>query len=247
MYYYIFESKSTNSRISDLEDKIRQYLSELGIAGEITSPSHARTIDFLVDQAFEKQYSTIVAVGGIQHITSIAKKIAGTNYVLGVIPIDPLKEISNFLNIKNWKEGANALKARRYIEISLGVIDPGLHIFITSCKISSNLKNQATIIFPNFQAKNINGPINIKLNTDGSKLIFNLISEEKSSIFSFFSINKNSDKLESIFIQKRGQIITEKSTSVIVDQTEICQTPITVSMHNKKLKIIIARLHKIEE
>jgi len=67
------------------------------------------------------------------------------------------------------------------------------------------------------------------------------------SFFNFFLNNKNLNNQKSIFVQKRGQIITKRPSSVIVDQAEICQTPIIVSMHNKKLKIVVARLHKIEE
>ena len=48
MYYYIFESSSTNNKINDLEEKIRDYVANLGIAGEMTAPSHARSLEYLI-------------------------------------------------------------------------------------------------------------------------------------------------------------------------------------------------------
>lgn len=241
MYYYIFESSSQNNKIADFEDKIRDFVADLGIVGEMTSPSHARSLDYLISQAILKKYSTIVAVGDVKHITAIAAKLVGLNIVLGIIPIENMPEISKLLNLHSWKEAAEALKNRRYIELSLGVIDPGAQIFITSCQIQTGFRVKGAIQFPKYLVENIKTPITIGLDDKSGRLVFEFSNPAKRSFFKLFDSSKKSEPEISIFHEKKGQITTSAPAPVLIDHREITTTPITISLHSKKIKIIVGR------
>jgi|SRR3989339_662577 len=242
MYYYIFESSSTNNKINDLEDKIRDHVANLGIAGEMTAPSHARSLEYLIVQAKEKNYSTVVAVGGIGHITSIAHKIAGSNIVLGIIPVGSFPDLNSFLNIHKWQDAANALKPRRYIEAQLGVIEPGAHIFLTACQIKIKNESNANIIFPLYTAKFSDGTLNIKLTTEHQHLLFEISQSQNRSIFNLFKKQSaTSDIYTSAFYEIKGQIIVDPAAPLFIDGEEITNTPVSISLHPKKLKMIISK------
>lgn len=242
MYYYIFESSSTNNKINDLEEKIRDYVADLGIAGEMTAPSHARSLEYLIVQAKEKNYSTVVAVGGINHITSIAHKIAGSNIVLGIIPIGSFPDLNSLLNIQRWQDAASALKPRRYIEVQLGVIEPGAHIFLTACQIRIKNGSNANIIFPFYTAKFSEGILNIKLTSERKHLLFEIRQSQNRSILSLFKKQSTiSDIYTSHYYEIKGQIIVGPAAPLFIDGEEITNTPVSISLHPKKLKMIISK------
>lgn len=241
MYYYIFQSASQNNKIVDFEDKIRDFVADLGIVGEMTAPSAARSLDYLISQAILKKYSTIVAVGDVKHITAIAAKLVGLNIVLGIIPIENMPEISKLLNLYSWKEAAEALKSRRYIELSLGVIDPGAQIFMTACQIQTGIKARGVIQFPQYLVENIPAPITISLDDKSRRLVFEFANPPKGFFLKLFNPNKKSAPEVSIFREKKGQITTITPVPVLIDHVEITTTPITVSLHSKKIKIIVGR------
>jgi len=242
MYYYIFESSRDNEKINKLEEKIRDYVSDLGIAGEMSSPTHARSLEYLISQAIEKKYSTIIAVGGIKHITEIASYIAGLNTVLGIIPTDHFPDLESLLNIKDWQEAADCLKPRRYLTMRLGVIDPGNIIFLTSCKIEIKKPNTGSIKFPKYVVENIEGNITVIIDSSGTNLAFNLKTIPKKSLFNIISFKAPKNDLStSIFKSPKGQITSKTPSPLFIDGIEITQTPVSISMHPKKLKLIVAK------
>lgn len=241
MYYYIFESTSANNKIKNIEDKIRDYVSDLGIAGEMTAPSSARSLEYLITQAKEKKYSTVVAVGGIRHITWIANKLAGSKIVLGIIPVGTFPDLNQLLNISNWQDAANALKSRRYIETQLGVIEPGAHVFLTACLVKINNQTNSSIVFPKFTIDSFYGSITVKLSSD-QHLVFEISSRQNRSLLNLFKKKvKSSDINTSVFYEIKGQIITNPTSPLFIDGEEITHTPVFVSLHSKKLKMIVSK------
>lgn len=242
MYFYIFESSPRNQQ-NNLEERVRDYVSDLGIAGEITAPSSLKPLEHLVSEAQEKKYSTIVAVGGIKHLTNVASCVAGSSLVLGMIPLAQSPNLNQLLHITNWKEAALALKARRFIEARMGIIEPSRDVFLTSCQIKlANLK-KGLITFTGYEVEFSGNLMEISLNAEESLLTFKIQGKEKLSVFKFFTFGgeNKTDLYSSQFKSKKGFIKTDPPLPIFIENIEIAKTPVTVSLHHKKIKIIVAK------
>ena len=128
MYYYIMEPPESRA-VRQTYQKLRDILTNLGIAGEMMASSPARTPEELALMGLERGYGTIVAVGGDGFVNDIARAIIG-QAVLGVIPIGESQQISEIIGTSNMKTAAEFLKFRRLSTFNTVTADPDTLIFL---------------------------------------------------------------------------------------------------------------------
>lgn len=133
MYYYIINPASGGGKINKVQDKLKERLKELGIAGEFAKSTGPGDIEKLTKMAIGKGYKTIVAVGGDGTINEIINAIDGSNVALGIIPMGSSNELASMLGITEWQMACNILAARKVEEVDLGLIDDKL--FVTAASI----------------------------------------------------------------------------------------------------------------
>lgn len=133
MYYYIINPASGGGKINKIQDKLKERLKELGIAGEFAKSTGPGDIARLTKMAIERNYKTIVAVGGDGTINEIINAVGDSSVALGIIPTGSSNELANMLGIPDWTTACNILAARKVEEVDLGLINDKL--FVTSASI----------------------------------------------------------------------------------------------------------------
>ena len=133
MYYYIINPASGGGKINKIQDKLKERLKELGIAGEFAKSTGPGDIARLTKMAIERGYKTIVAVGGDGTINEIINAIGDAGSALGIIPMGSSNELANMLGITDWQIACNILAARKVENVDLGRINDKL--FVTQASI----------------------------------------------------------------------------------------------------------------
>lgn len=237
MYYYVLESPSSRA-VRQSYQKLRDILTNLGIAGEMVTASPARTPTELAQMGISKGYSTIVAVGSDDHIDEVAIASLG-KAVFGIVPINSSKLVTDIIGVNDMRNATETLKQRRLTNHPVVIIEPDSAFFLDAVIIPTRL-SKISIVIDN----------KIRVHTYFNKLEINrflrikLESEHKSESKKFLGIFKISSEIlrsNSLFHARHVKIITEPSLSLIVGTTKVAQTPIELRLLPNSLKIITKR------
>jgi len=243
MYYYILESAGKKSEV--WQEKVKNILGDLGIAGETVSPSPARTIEELASLGIVKGYSTIVAVGSEKIVNKVATAIINqkenNDVVLGVIPEDFNSPIAQEIQVKDLKHACETLKTRKLKTMDACFIEPNKY-FLTKAVIETDSSTESYIFTSDIKANVIFNKITIKPGLEVT-VTDDSATETKKSFFSFlFNKKKAEDNANSFFHAKRFQIETPgQIMSIKADGDIIAKTPTILQNRPKVLKIIVAR------
>lgn len=243
MYYYILESAGKKSEI--WQEKVKNILGDLGIAGETVSPSPARTIEELATLGIVKGYSTIVAVGSEKIVNKVATAIINqkenNDVVLGVIPEDFTSPIARKIQVRDLKNACETLKTRKLETTDACFIEPNKY-FLTEAVIETNAPTEAYLLTADIQSSVMFNKIVIRPGLEIT-VIDDLSETTKKSIFSFlFKKKEVKENTHSFFHAKRFQIETPGQIMPIkADGEIIAKTPTILQNRPKVLKIIVAR------
>lgn len=234
MYYYIFQSPKKYSE-NKIHERIKNILTVLGISGEITIVSPARSATELALMGVEKGYSTIVTVGSDEIVNEVASSICGSGAVLGVVPVEATEDIHDLIGTKDIKEACESLKKRKLKTINMGFIEPDTN-FLTRVYIESNkrLSIQAEINDFYFESNAdkiiINHDLHVKL----------INFKEKGFLDNLFDMFGNKSNIEnySSFNAERLRLRTHEIIPVKIGNSTITKTPIVVYRNPEALKII---------
>jgi diacylglycerol kinase (ATP) len=286
MYYYIINPASGGGKINKVQDKLKDRLKELGIAGEFVKSTGAGDIPKLTKMAIERGYKTLVAVGGDGTINEIINAIGNSGIVLGIIPLGSTNELANMLGIPDWQTACNILAARKIEEVDLGIIND--NVFVTSASIGFDnvvfglKRNMPSGAFGNFSyltklSAAIRGfkPVHLTLDFDNKYTVetdcFNF-SLSNSAFYQFLprvtkpqdnmldailvgrlgfsdAIKYGQGKLDvskspgrvSIFHTRKITISSPKPVPVSADGKIVAETPVTIRVSDKKLRVIVSR------
>lgn len=246
MYYYITEAG--NAKTAAWQEKIKDILGDLGIAGETVSPTPARTIEELASLGIIKGYSTIVAVGSEKLVnkivTALINQKGAKETVLGVIPSDFDGMLARRIGAHDIKEACQALKFRKLQTIDACQIEPNKY-FLTEAIIESARATEAYLTLDQIQAGLVFNKIVIK---PGLKI--QIYDESKQTINKFKQfwaklLGKTFDVKDiysSNFYSKKIKIETlGRISPVKVDDEIITKTPMVCVARPQALKIVVAR------
>lgn len=246
MYYYIMEPAGPKST---WQEKVKDTLGDLGIAGETVFPSPARTIEELASLGIIKGYTTIVAVGSEKIVnkivTALINQKAGKDTVLGVIPDDYNSNMAKRIGVNDYKEACQTLKSRKLQTVDVCFVEPNKY-FMTEATIESGKTQEAYLAFDKTQAGVSFNKITIK---PGLNIEINDFSEKNQDSFKKFigsifgkKIEDKNDIYTSHFATSKLQIDTPKnSISLKVDGEIIAKSPFSCHHQPKALKIIVAK------
>lgn len=242
MYYYIMEPP--RAKIVSRQEKIKDILGNLGIAGETVAPSAARTIEELTHLGIIKGYSTIVAVGPeglINKVTTIlATQKENKEVVLGVIPSDFNSQIAQKIGVKDLHTACNVLKQRKLETIDLCLLEPN-KFFITQATIETFFNQEIYFALENLKGKALTNKILIK---PGLEIFFSDKTLRGSPVAGFCRWlfgKKQKDIYSSYFSAKKIRLESQNPLSLKVSGETIAKTPVTIHNRSKILKIIVAR------
>lgn len=133
MYYYILNPTSGGGRINKIQDRLKNRLKELGIAGEFVKSIGEGDAKKLTVMGIKKGYKTIVAVGGTGTVNEVINGVGNSEVAVGIIPIGEKNELAKSLGIIDWQSACNILAARKIETLDIGRV--GKSYFITSVNI----------------------------------------------------------------------------------------------------------------
>lgn len=242
MYYYIMEPAGKKGIA--WQEKVKNILGDLGIAGETVTPSPARTVEELASLGLIKGYSTIVAVGSEKIVNTIVNTIInqGENkdVVLGIIPEDYNSVMAQKIHVKDFRDACNALKYRKLKIIDACFIEPNKY-FLTEAVIESAKPIDAYLITPKIKAGVVINKMTIKPGLE-IKILDHSTTNSKNNFWNRL-FGKHEDSRNTSYFQAKYVKIEapDGGVPVKVENEIIAKTPIICHNRSKALKIIMAR------
>ena len=286
MYYYIINPASGGGKINKIQDKLKERLKELGIAGEFAKSTGPSDVARLTHMAIERGYKTIVAVGGDGTINEIINAIGSSSVALGMIPMGFSNELSTMLGITDWQTACNILAARKVEQVDLGLINDKLFVTAASIGFDNILydlkRKQQDGVLSRFAyraklsaAARTFKPIHLNFNFDGKYSVetdcFNFSlsngaflsylpqkSKPQDNMLDAVLIShlSHSDAVKygqgtldlarklgqvSVFHTKKITITSKEPVTVSADGKTVAETPVTIEVSDRKLKVIVSR------
>ncbi|HSI20171.1 MAG TPA: diacylglycerol kinase family protein [Verrucomicrobiae bacterium] len=245
MYYYIFEPPQ-GPKEYERTAQIKDFLSQLGIAGEMAAPQPGRTAEDLVNVAVSKRYSTVVTVGGMDLINRVARALLPYDAVLGIIPLNDDPDIANLVGTSDWKTAAEQLKRRRWQHTQLGMMN-GSICFLTPASITVPSGSEFHVSANTFEFSS-KGPASIRIaplrhnESPEAGLVLDISQQQKAktSLFKMFS-SKEPAPQESHFVVSTLSLTTTQSCPVVVAGETLTGTPVSCATESKGIRLIIGK------
>uniref|UniRef100_A0A7C4R347 DAGKc domain-containing protein n=1 Tax=candidate division CPR3 bacterium TaxID=2268181 RepID=A0A7C4R347_UNCC3 len=140
-YMNIFIYNPQAKRARRLKNKIINYLTHLGVKGEIIEIKIKDLVAKGVSEAIEKGADTIVAIGGDGLINRVIQSLVNTGINMGFIPTGNTNFMANILGIPDWKKGCESLIKKKTIDMNLGLIS-GERYFTSSIEVEGKSKEK---------------------------------------------------------------------------------------------------------
>lgn len=247
MYYYIFEPPQAGHDYERMA-QVKEYLSTLGIAGEMTSPTPGKSIEDLVQAAIHKRYSTVVAVGGSALINRVARALEPHEAVFGIIPLHEHPDITAIIGVSDWKGAAEQLKKRRLRLIQLGLYNNSAG-FLTPATLALTSEQRFVIEAPRFTLKGFGGRITIvPENTEDEEKPSSLLrlsitypQAERSGFLSTLFRRTERHNQDTLLSLPTLKIHTDPTLTMSVADNELGSTPAVFTVQHKTLKLIVAK------
>jgi diacylglycerol kinase (ATP) len=291
MYYYIINPAAGGGKINRIQEKLKERLKALDIAGEFEKSTGPTDIPKLTRLAIDRGFKTIVAVGGDGTINEMINAVESKeNIAIGIIPMGSTNELANILGIHDWQSACNILAARKVEKLDLGKI--GDKFFVTSATIgfenvmfdltrfqkSSAFSKGVFLMNLTREAKKFK-PLQLELEFDGKYKVstecYNLsvsngtfidylpqhpkphdgtldailISNLSFKELMLFGQNKmkfsgDDTKNVSVFHTQKVVINSKETVPVSADGQLVAHTPVTITVSDKKLNVIVSRKRK---
>lgn len=237
MYYYILEPPASRA-VRQTYQRLRDILTNLGIAGEMVPASPARTAEELAMMGMEKGYSTIVAVGGDYFVNEVAQTILG-QAVLGIIPVGECEQSAQIVGTTNLRHAAEVLKFRRLSSFDTAVAEPDAVIFLDSV-IEPNKLSKVNFIIDNklrgyAYFNKLTVTRDLKLRIESSHVV------EPKKVLGLFSVGGTEMKSISEFHGRNIRLMTEPDLALTVARRPIGKTPLQLRINPDSLKVITKR------
>lgn len=290
MYYYIINPAAGGGKINKIQEKLKERLKELGIAGEFEKSTGTADIEKLTRLAVNKGFKTIVAVGGDGTINEVINALEDKpNIALGIIPTGNTNELANLLGIHDWLSACTILAARKIERVDLGTINN--NVFVTSVALGFDNKildlkrdqgsspiSRLSYLTKLTRAAKAFKPIQVELNFGRKYSVttecFNLSisngsfieyapakSKPQDNVLDVVMINKLTFKEALLYGQRKLKFTGENANRVSIFHTQnlniktsakepipvsadgqiIAETPVTISISERKLKVIVSR------
>lgn len=245
MYIYIYDSCMKEKKYNKLLNKIESRLVDLDIKGKILRLNILKDTKRFIQEEIDRGAHTVVVVGNDNTLSSTLEGTIGQNINLGYIPIDKKSKFAQILGIPYGELACNILSGRIIKKLDIGKINKKyflnsiiiensseVELKIDNFKIKSSPENKVII-------KNLSFEFDQELKssnpTDGELEVF---IEKKGK---FFSKNQK----HSLFTTEKLSITSEnESIPITIDNNQIINTPVKISIAEEKLNIIVGSNRK---
>ncbi len=123
MYFYIYDSFLQEKKYKRAISKIETRLASLKIAGSKRRLTVLKSVEEIVRSLSRNDSPTVVVIGGDETFCRAATAMAGTNGVLGFIPVRKESEIAKVLGLPIDEFACDVVSARRLETLKFGDIN----------------------------------------------------------------------------------------------------------------------------
>lgn len=218
--------------------RFEEKINKLGLQGKIIYLQSIKNKKEAVEQEIRNGAKTIIVLGNDQTVNNLINVLAdlSENIPVFIVPIGKNNSIAESMGIKNEREAAFILSARRIKNIRIAKAN---HLFfINTCQINSNSCNLK-----------IDNAYNIFSQKETIYKIINLI--DKENYLEEIKTSPLDDKLEliiknkkrdiSIFSIKEGVEIKSSENKVLLDNSVELETPVSVAISEKTMPFIVGK------
>jgi len=255
MYFYIYDSLLSNKKYNKLVGQIQARVSDLGISGKIRRLNILKSGSELVRDILKQKPSTIVAVGSDKLFCQAARAMAGSDAVLGFIPVgDSL--MGEILGLPNNELAVDVISARLVEQVRFGRVNgqlffsslsfPGGKTVLT-CEDKYQVipRKIKTIKVVNLDLLAFNGTepdpdFRRPAGNPGDKFLEVIMSTSVQSWWPF----SRKQKQDSLFLVEKIKIEPRKDglkIPITIDEERVIEAPAQVEMAEERLKIIVGK------
>lgn len=238
MYYYLFEAQR-GPKEYERAAQIKELLANLGIAGEMATPTPGRSVEDLVASAISKRYSTVIAVGGIELVNRVAHALEPHDAVFGIIPTQEHPDITALIGVSDWKSAAEQLKRRRWRPVRMGSMNGG-QFFILPARIEIPEDAAFTLSAKPFSLSGVGQEISV-VAADTLEVRVGAAPARKQGFLRSLFGKTEAETGESHFSLDSFEITCEREAPVKVAGTTVAMTPVKFGLQEKELKLIVGK------
>jgi diacylglycerol kinase family enzyme len=242
MYYYIIDPPNS-AQTPKIAQRLQELITPLGISGEIGIASPARSAEELTYMGVDKGYTTFVAVGGEDLVTTIASIVINESrerIAIGIIPIDAGRIVPQLIGVANndMRGAVEVIKQRHLDLIDLVHISPKKYL-ITEAEIIPSRKIKMSLdIDQNLKAELEADYVHIS-----NDLVMTLHTQKQQSGWfkSILGGKERTEQLTSQFHGKQIRFTAHEPLPIMVGGHVVAKTPTTFTKVPAALKLITAR------
>ncbi|PKM91220.1 hypothetical protein CVU82_04195 [Candidatus Falkowbacteria bacterium HGW-Falkowbacteria-1] len=218
--------------------RFEEQINKLNLQGKIIYLKNIKNTQESIEKEINNGAKTIIIVGNDQTVSNIINIFANIseNIPIFVVPIGNRNNIANSLGVKNEKEAAFTLSARRIETIKIAKIND--LYFLSNCYI----KNKGTTL-------KINSSYSLNFNNNGYCYIFNLLDRKCSTqnisispqdnILNLYTETNSKDK--TLLPIKEEVTLNNEDALILVDNSKEIECPAKIMLTNKVLSFIVGK------
>jgi len=238
MYYYLFEAQR-GPKEYERAAQIKELLANLGIAGEMATPTPGKSVEDLVAGAISRRYSTVIAVGGIELANRVAHALEPYDAVFGIIPTQEHPDLTALIGTADWKAAAEQLKRRRWLPVRMGSMN-GSNFFILPARIELPEGSVFEVSAPRFKLSGSAHEITVVPGVSLELRIGQSQAPRRGFLQSLFR-NQQDDLGQSLFSLEHFSLTADREISVKVAGVPIVGLPVEFGLQGKELKLIVGK------
>jgi hypothetical protein len=218
--------------------RFEERINALGLQGKIIYLQSIKNHKEAIDQEIRNGAKTIIILGNDQTVNLIINILANIseNIPVFIVPIGNNNNIAESMGIKNEKEAAFILSARRMENVKIAKAN---HLFfINNCQItnkSTNLKiDNSYSIYSEKETKY--KIINL---IDKESFLKNIKSSPQDDVLELIIKNKGNDI--SVFPIKKDLEIKNDQEKILLDNSIEIDSPVNISISKKTISFIVGK------
>lgn len=244
MYYYIVDPPQ-GSQTAKIAQRLQELVTPMGISGEISIATPARSAEELAYMGIDKGYTTIIAVGGedlANKIATILLNESREKIAFGIIPINAGALIPKFIGVANndIRAAAEIIKQRHLDLVDLVQISTKRFTF-TEAMIVAPRKVKISL--------EVDQQYKVELETDyihvSRDLVLTVQSSAPQGMFqrtlSIIGLGEIPNETASMFHGKQIRVVAHEPLPIVVAGEVVAKTPTTLIKIPAALKLITPR------
>jgi diacylglycerol kinase family enzyme len=244
MYYYIIDPPK-GLQTAKIAQRLQELVTPMGISGEISIATPARSAEELTYMGIDKGYTTLIAVGGEELANTVATILMNESrekIAFGIIPLNAGYLIPSMIGVANndIRMGVEVIKQRHLDLVDLVQIGTKRFMF-TEAVIAAARKVKMIL--------EIDQLYKVELEADylhlSNDLILTVQAADPQTMFkktlSLIGLNASAESISSQFHGKQMRLVAHEPVPVLVAGQVVAKTPTTFTRVQGALKLITPR------